>query len=281
MTNVERIEQALGMTDAFASIGVKSFNLTCTDISAVKVAYWAGRNVGALRQLLLPHLVPRCWQLHQNLIVRPTAPAGVVLAQLDDLDSQYRDAMRCRAFLAVQTSPGNYQVWIAIRGAGPGFVSRLVRGIGSDCSASGAGRIAGTPNCKPKYAPDFPMVEVFWIEAGCIAAFAELEEFLAPPVEYPAPVFRANSGSRGWPDYELVLRGAWKAKDSTRSASDYLWCKWAIERGNSRDAVIGKLALVSEHAQEEIARGNQGYLEITVDNAAAVLGLNWKAAYRK
>jgi hypothetical protein len=150
----------------------------------------------------------------------------------------------------------------------------LVKGIGADSSASRAGRVPGTPNCKPKYEPDFPAVRTFSVQPGRIATPAELEGFLAAPVQLPSPRFYPRMESSGWPDYGWVLRGAPKKKDGTpdRSRADYFCCKWALERGNGPQAVIAKLAEVSERAQVEIKRGNPGYLRITVENAATAVG---------
>jgi hypothetical protein len=287
MPHEERIKEALATIGTFASVGVKRFSLTATDLAGKKVdrGYWANRNLGAMG-LLLPHLVPRCWCLNQNLIVRPLAPAGVTLAQLDDIDAHGREELAPSAFLVVRTSASGYQVWIAIAGAEAGFVSCLVRGIGADCSASGAGRLPGSPNCKAKYAPDFPAVKASLVQPGRIVAAAELEKFLAPPVQVPPP--RVSPGgdaprkkdgtsdrskadcSRGWPDYERVLRGAPRKKNGRpdRSRADYLWAKWALERGNNQEAVIARLAEVSERAQLEIKRKNPNYLRVTVANAA-------------
>lgn len=269
---VTEVTEALKMIDGFVSVGVKWFSLTCTDIAGRKVAngYWAGRNLGAMR-FLLPHLVPRSWQLHQNLIVRPQEPAGIVLAQLDDLNPALQERMASKAFLVVETSPGNYQVWLAIRGSEPGLVSRLIRGIGSDSSASRAGRLAGTPNCKPKYDPNFPMVRVFKVESGRFVLSSELQEFLAPVPSFPKSLRSLAGSGNGWPDYEWVLRGAPRKKDGTsdRSRADFFWCKLALARGHSQDAVARKLAQVSERAHAEIKRGNAGYLRVTVDAAFA------------
>jgi hypothetical protein len=199
----------------------------------------------------------------------------VALAQLDDIDAHRREEIAPSAFLVVQTSPGNYQVWIAIADAESGFVSRLVKGIGADCSASRAGRLPGSPNCKAKYEPDFPVVRAFSVQLGRIAMPAQLEGFLAAPVQFPSPRFYSGQNSAltescGWPDYDWILRGAPKKKDGApdRSRADYFWSKWALQRGHGPQAVITKLAEVSERARLEIKRGNPGYLRITIENAA-------------
>jgi hypothetical protein len=269
----QRIEKALATVDCFASVGVKRFSLTATNLAGKKVdrGYWGNRNLGAMR-LLLPHLVPQCWSSARNLILRPLAPRGVVLAQLDDIDAHRREEIAPSAFLVVRTSTIGYQVWLAIADAPADLVRRLVKGSGADCSASGAGRLPGTPNCKPKYAPDFPAVQAFLLQPGRVVAPADLERFLAPPIQFPPPHISPVVGdSRGWPDYDRVLRGAPKKENGRpdRSRADYFWAKWALERGNSPEAVVARLAQVSERAQAEIRRGNLGYLQATVDAASS------------
>jgi hypothetical protein len=267
----QRIEEALATVDCFASVGVKRFSLTATDLAGKKVdrGYWGNRNLGAMR-LLLPHLVPRCWHLRQSLIVRPLAPAGVTLAQLDDIDAQKRAAIEPGSFLVTETSPGNFQIWIAIIDAPADLVRRLVKGIGADCSASRAGRLPGSPNCKVKYGPNYPAVRAFLLQPGRVVAPADLEKFLAPPVQFPWPRSYSGTKSRGWPAYESVLHRAPRKKDGRpdRSKADFFWSKLAIERGNDLQAVVAKLAEVSERAQAEIRRGNPKYLTITVENAS-------------
>jgi hypothetical protein len=110
---------------------------------------------------------------------------------LDDLDGKYREEISSTAFLVVQTSRHSFQVWLAIPGAEPGFASRLVKGIGADSSASRAGRLAGTPNCKSKYAPDFPAVRIFLAEPGDSPGASSWRGFSR----------RLRRGPRGNPDH--------------------------------------------------------------------------------
>jgi RepB DNA-primase from phage plasmid len=268
----ERTAEALVMVDAFLSVGVKQFDVIETDINRVSHGFRAGRNAGAMN-LLLPFLIPRCWEFHQNLIVRPRRPLCGALAQLDDLDVDQVARVRPVAFLVVETSPGNYQVWLSIGGGTAEFVKRLMKGVHSDRRANCAGRIAGSPNCKPKYAPNFPVVTVSSVRPGAVVKPVELEDLGL--VAAPAPLAkRCPPGSnRGWPDYERCLRAAPKKQDGTpdRSCADYMWAKWAVERGNSTSAVRAKLLEVSGKAREEWERGNQKYVDRTVDAAMRTL----------
>src|SRR5262249_5508023 len=154
-TSRARIAEAFRWIDAFTNVGVRRFSLTRTDLNRGRRDFRVSRNLGAMR-LLLPQWIPLCWELQQNLIIRPEKPHGGVLAQLDDLDAVQLNRVRPVAFLIVQTSPGNHQAWVAIDGGDDDLVKRLMRGMGADVRASCAGRVAGSPNCKEKYAPDFP-----------------------------------------------------------------------------------------------------------------------------
>lgn len=272
----EREREALGMLEAFEAVGVRRFNLSRTDMDRriVPEGYRPGRNVGAMR-LLLPAWMQLAWKLEQNLILRAHQPADGILVQLDDLDAGRCERLQGKAFLIVETSPGSFQVWILIKGGDSEFVKRLMKGIGSDSRANCSGRVAGSPNVKQKYAPDFPMVKLAAVQPGRKVEPAELESagLLAPPAAAIAPApshVHESAGGRGWADYERCLRGAPSRADGSpdRSLADFLWCKWSIERGNSADAVRSRLLEVSAKAKEEWDRGNRAYIRRTVDAAA-------------
>jgi hypothetical protein len=230
-------------------------------------------------RVLLPVWVGLSWSLQQNLIVRAQQPApGAVLVQLDDLDGGRRDRAQGGAFLTVETSSNNYQAWMAIEGGDSAFARRVMDAIRSDSRANCSGRVAGSPNVKERYRPDFPMVRIVALQLGRMVTPAELEDagLVAPPAAARAPsCFHESADNRGWPDYERCSRGAPLRADGLpdRSSADFLWCKWALERSNSLDAVRVKLLEVSEKAREEWKRGNLAYVRRTVDAAAdAVYG---------
>jgi RepB DNA-primase from phage plasmid len=62
----------------------------------------------------------------------------------------------------LETSPGNYQAWVAIPAgqSNQDFARRLRKGTGADETASGATRVAGSLNFQEKYAPDLPAVQI-------------------------------------------------------------------------------------------------------------------------
>jgi hypothetical protein len=148
----------------------------------------------------------------------------------------------------------------------------LKYGLGADLRANGAVRIAGSPNCKPAYAPDFPVVRTAGVQPGCLVTPGHLEELgmmhdPAPALRHPSRAF--DQTRRGWPDYSRVLRGAPVKLDGTpdRSKADFMWAKWSIERGYSEAEVEAKLFEVSEKARAELARGNGRYAFYKVASA--------------
>jgi hypothetical protein len=265
------IEEARLMIKAFVSVGCTAFDLSETTIDDGLVSFRAGRNILAMQDTILPYFIPLVWQRKENLIVRPRMPFPDVLAQLDDIGGVQFGRMISSGFLTVETSPGSFQIWIAISGADEIFVRRLIKGVGADVGANGAVRMAGSPNCKPRYAPKFPEVRIIDMELGRIETRENLED-LAAPVDsvrtaHPNPVGCPVIQNRGWPDYAGCLAGApdrKNGKGADRSRVDYLWTKWALERGNSPESVGEKLLEVSEKAREEFDRGNNDYVFRTV-----------------
>ena len=101
-----------------------------------------------------------------NFIVRPFG-ADVTLMQLDDLDREKLARVAPAMFLSIETSPENFQAWLAMAGEeDKDFTRRVKRGTDADINASGAPRIAGSLNLKPAYAPNHPRVAIRQIQLG-------------------------------------------------------------------------------------------------------------------
>lgn len=271
MESMGSLDEAKFMVALFASVGSRYFDITVTNVDQEKVSFRAGRTEQGLL-LMLPFLLEECGRRRENLIVRPERPRHGLLAQLDDLDEPRLDRVAPRGFLSLQTSPGNYQTWMAIEDGNEKLIRRLVQGVGADLKASQSVRIAGSLNCKRKYAPDFPRVRIEDSFMGHRVKACDLEDLLAaePVPAPPSPVRRFWSGrrDRGWPDYQAVLRGAPanKAGEPDGSAADFLWCKWALEREHSAADVEAELERVSEKARKELKDGNTKYVRNTVTN---------------
>jgi len=295
------------MLNAFASVGVTLFNITLTDINGENLRPrqypdWirSDPETKRLPDITLDDLRAKIGGLLQdatrarhNVIIRPRA-ASAMLIQLDDFTADKAAGAGPHAFMTICTSPGSFQAWLAVsdgpheseKEAVKQFRTRVKQGAGADPSATGATRIAGSLNFKTKYAPAFPTIEITQLDAGRMVTTAALDKagLLAPPREEPAPQPPASvppqnpptraDKSRHWPDYQQALRGAPLKGDGThdRSLADFMFCKWAVQRGWSIEETAEKLAEVSPKAQERIrVKADAGYTLLTARNAAAAV----------
>src|SRR5271157_2958166 len=189
--------KALAMLSAFASVGAKAFDLSITDLvdgKPVKGLQRPERSLEDMRRRIARDLQDGERNRH-NVIIRPRSTTALLI-QLDDFSDEKAAQMQPYAFITLRTSPGNGQIWLAVSDgpkesdeeAAKQFRKRVRRGAGSDKSATGATRIAGSLNFKIKYAPDFPLVEITHTNAGRMVTVAELENAgLVAPREQPQP----------------------------------------------------------------------------------------------
>ncbi len=260
--------EAQAMLDTFAGVGATRFDVTRTTRGGNKD--WFRRSV-SLADLArtLPAMLDTATAAERNVIVRPHGP-GVSFIQLDDLAADQLPRLAPAVFLILETSPGNFQAWLALAGReDKEFARRVRRGTGADATASGATRVAGSLNFKDKYAPDFPRVAIRETHAGRMTTAAQLDELglVAPPDDFaPLPPARAG-GNRQWPSYALALDGAppdSEGQGPDRSRADFVWCMTAITWGFGVDATAERLIEESSKAR---ANG-KGYAEQTARNAA-------------
>ena len=271
--------KALDMLDAFASVGVRAFDVTMTDIKGDKIprGFQANRGLDQLRASIGP-LIERATRARENFIIRPRS-TGATLIQLDDLTTEAAANVARHAFMVLCTSPGNFQAWVAVTDAPPDFARRLRKGSGADPSASGATRISGSLNFKTKYAPAFPTVEITQANAGNVTTAAELGSagLVAPAEEAPAarsfvrvsPARRAGKARR-WPSYTLCVQNAPPIHQGDRpdvSRADFTWCMIAIDWGHSEEATAARLMEESPKAREN----GEAYAVQTAARAAAAV----------
>jgi hypothetical protein len=301
------VQAALGMVGAFADLGVTNFDLSVVEDVLGDDGRVYSRRVPD-RQLANAHVREVRFRLatilqdaeanRWSVILRPRPIPSLLIVQLDDLGEAEVTMIKPYAFLVIRTSPRNHQGWIAVKDAPQDkegvsvFARRLRRGVGADDSASGAGRIAGSFNFKPKYAPTFPMVEVVHRcrrEVNC----SELDDagmlLPEPPQAFsvPTPDARSeltsphlrrspNRKRRGWPDYAVDLRGAPLRRDGSgrdRSKADAFWAKRAAQRGYSVEDIAARLSKVSERAREKLAHGDATYALEKAQWAAKAAGV--------
>ena len=268
--------EAQAMLDAFASVGATRFDVTWTTRAGDKEYF---RRSVSLAELVrtLPAMLDNAPGKQRNVIVRPHGP-DVTFIQLDDLKAPALPRLAPAVFLALETSPGNFQAWVAMPDAeDKDFARRLRKGTGADPTASGATRVAGSLNFKDKYAPDFPRVAIRQANLGRLAQAAELERLglVAEPEAVAQPLritpARVSPGSnRRWPSYERCVDGAPLNSEETGpdiSRADFVFCMTAITWGWSVDDTAARLMEESTKAQEN----GRGYAELTACNAAAAV----------
>lgn len=268
--------EAQAMLDIFASVGADHFDVTRTTAAGDKDWFRRGVSLADLARTL-PAMLDGATAEQRNVIIRPHGP-GVSFLQLDDLAADKLPALRPAVFLTLETSPGNFQAWLALPGReDKDFARRVRKGTGADATASGATRVSGSLNFKDKYAPNFPRVTIREARAGHLTSAAELERLglVAPPEEFaplpPRIEFGAGSAraisNRKWPSYAHALDGApldSEGQGPDRSRADFVWCMTAISWGFGIDETAERLL------EESIkARSNgKGYAELTARNAA-------------
>jgi hypothetical protein len=261
------------MVELFASIGATGFHVTFTHLTGEPRGFRKGQTVAQVCTSL-PYLMRSHVEREINIIVRPIVPTAAVI-QLDDIDAANAAKIAPAAFLTLETSPGNFQAWVAVKDAPRGLIARIRRGVGADLNASGATRVAGTHNFKAKYAPHFPTVRIAADQLGHIAQVAELEAMgvLAPEQTFqPAPAQPTGRPARSWPDYQRCIDGApiGASGKPSRTAADFVWCKIAASWRHPVDAIARELLRVSTKAQEN----GEAYARQTAENAA------WAAQHR-
>ncbi len=252
----DAIQAASSHIDAFESEGATKFDITMTTCEGQKADYLKALPLEALRNRIsdfLSYAGAQQW----NVILRPLPPP--VFFQLDDLDTATRERVQAVSFLSLETSPGNYQAWIALDTiTDTDFARRLRKGVGADPSASGATRIAGSLNFKTKYAPNFPCVRINHITSGLVVSESLLNAqglVAAPECASPPPPRAAYSRTsvKRWPDYERCLTGAPLNHAGTapdKSRADFTFCVIAIDWGWSIEEVAERLMDVSTKARE-------------------------------
>jgi hypothetical protein len=265
---------ARAMLDTFASVGAEAFDVTTTTRQGAKVWFRGNVPLQELRRIMPAELAAAA-RLERNVIVRPRCPSRVFI-QLDDLTADAMQRVQSVSFLGLETSPQNYQAWIAMRQVGEEFARQVRKGAGADPSASGATRVAGSVNFKDKYAPDFPRVQIVHRSPGLIADKEVVLSRFMPTSETVrkekanARVALRHLGVRRWPSYQRCIEGAPPARDDLRpdiSRADFTWCMIAIDWGWSVEDTAARLMEESSKARENGER----YARLTSRRAAAAI----------
>jgi hypothetical protein len=238
------------MLEAFASVGAYRYDFTALDINGEKKAFRRVLSLGKAKQVFDAWMCGSTGK-QNSVIVRPYFKGCVV--QLDDIGHDTAAKLQPYSFLTIRTSDRNYQAWVAIGDGNADIGRRLRKGIGADLNASGAARMAGTSNFKPKYAPAFPVVRMIHAQPSHTVTTSDLAAMLAPEEKREPRPFVERVRSSRWPEYQRCIDNAPASHDGSHpdvSRADYLWCRIAAQWGHGTDAITAKLMEVSAKAKE-------------------------------
>jgi DNA-binding protein Fis len=275
--------RALAMLDAFASVGVATFDITLLDAREAKVRNGSGPRV-PLDELrtTVGQRVEEANQARQNFLIRPRRPVpvwvttGPRLVQIDGLDEEAVQRVTPHAFLVVAPAPGVYEAWVNVSDVSAYFGRRLQRAAGADTSAHGVTRIAGSRNFSAGCAPDYPLVEIVRIQAGLAVTPDELD---ASGLVAPLPAVSADVG-RKWPSYSFCVQHAPPESGGMRpdiGSADFAWCQTALDWGWSIEETAARLMETSHHAQQS----GEEYARLTAHGAATAALRRFQAAKPK
>jgi hypothetical protein len=260
-------DEARRMLSIFGSVDARAVDLTLTDSAGDKKQFRRNVPLADLARMI-PAILDDAGRQQRNVIVRPHGP-GVSFVQLDDLDGDQLARVAAVAFAQIETSPGNYQAWLAMPGRETKeFVRRVKKGTGADAGASGAVRIPGSLNFKPDYAPDYPHVQIREAQPGRKTSSTELQQLglVAPPEVYALLPPALSASPHRWPRYDKALAGAPMNSEGTgpdRSKADFVWCMTCISWGFEIDETAAQLMQHSEKA-----RTVEGYAKLTATKAS-------------
>ncbi|MEH1845244.1 MAG: DNA-primase RepB domain-containing protein [Nostoc sp.] len=271
---------AFEMLELFASAGADRFDVTLTSLQGEKIRYRPNLETQDVRCKISKSL-ERAQEQQQNIIIRPrVSDKSAFFVQLDDLNDTQLLKVQSAALLTIETSPGNFQAWMAIAAdkvmPEKEIGSALRRSRGADISASGATRLAGSRNYKEKYAPDYPTITISHSSPGLVMTTQQLQAMgllTIPSRMVPKPILRnewMEKKPKRFPDYDRCLQNAptnTKGDGQDTSRADYTWCMIAIDWGWSVEETAAQL-LRERTDDRKRHRNTQRYAEATARSAA-------------
>lgn len=283
-------QSALEMIDLFVASGADCFDVTLTNANGELIRYRPNLTTEDVKHKI-PYSINQAIENHHNIIIRPRNHAKTIFfVQLDDLSTDKLEKVEKARFLTIETSPNNFQSWIAISKTehiDEKEIARVLRRIsGADVSASGATRLAGTRNFKDKYAPDYPLVAINSSNNGLIVSEQDLKDIglLAnaastttsranpTPSRTPRPILKTSydlKQPKRFPDYGRCLDNApanSEGKGQDTSRADFTWCMIAIDWGWSVEETAAQL-LHERFDDHKKHRNSERYATFTARNA--------------
>jgi hypothetical protein len=278
-------ERARQTIDAFESVGVTEFktvflsrvpvggNARCVGSEEVAASEIRARLAGYIR---------RSERQEQSVCLRPRDGQ---LIQLDDCPAEVVERLAPYSFLTVETSPQNYQSWIALpltisndeRVAVRERLLRQLKDTGANGGAYNSVRLPGALNAKQKYKDaggHYPRVRLVASAPGLVVAPQLLEAagLLAAPLPEKVVAMPTYSNTRlpeREADYYEYLRRSGKSDTDKpdRSNADICYAMVMLKMGWPRHYVAAR---INDHSQKAQGR-RDNYATRTTDVAARFL----------
>jgi hypothetical protein len=261
--------EAYDALDAFVSVGATSFLVTMKD----EATHEARSKKVSLREMpqAITERIEQNSHAEESLILRPN---GASLIQVDDCTAAERELLAPFAFLVAETSPENFQAWIALpeetsEDERKRIRERLFKGAllnsPANVGAGNAMRWIGSRNCKRERRGadgSFPRVKLIQSSFARFVTEPELQDagLLAPdvpPCDSPLPpapekrpmdkiVHRVHA-----PNYEKCLQSVAKKKNGKpdRSAADLLFAVTCLNWKLAFDETVALLKRASAKAR--------------------------------
>lgn len=274
--------------DKFMAVFVGSYPLVGT-ANTLGSEPRKGESITAAQiKMRLPVYVQRNQDKHHNVALR----AWGALWQVDDCPPEVVERLKPFAFLIVETSPQNCQVWIALPKSFVGadgkrndachaLRKRLLdkfeqNGEGANGGAYGSIRLPGTLNIKEKYQSSFPRIQLSYVALGRITTPEELEAAgllaaaaaLVVPSASEPPRYSNSKLSTVWPNHQDYVNRAplndQGKPDLSRADVSYVVRCFAL--GHTEHSVGDKLRSLRDKAAKR-----DDYVQRTIRAARAYL----------
>jgi hypothetical protein len=215
----------------------------------------------------------------RHIFIRPTFEREPYYMLIDDHDKKALDTFHNEngkwkpGRMVVETSPGNYQVWIKLdRALTNKEKSHWLKKMGSDPGASPKhrwGRAPGFRNKKEKYLTEegHPLSKLVWVDYKDAAKIPKIKEQRIEQQEIPrikaSP--KTNKDVKSFPTRADFERG-------DNNATDFAYVLSLMRRGVGREEVQTRILAERDNwDNHRTERQKQDYFKRTFDKAEAVI----------
>jgi hypothetical protein len=232
----------------------------------------------------------------RHIFVRPTFEREAHYMLHDDLDKRglerhhKQDGKFRPGRMVVESSPGNYQVWVrSERALSVEEKKYWLDRMDSDPGASPRhrwGRAPGFRNRKDKYEQDggYPLAKLIWVDWKGRAAVPEVQ-LPKPEIEHqpkPSSVKTSSAARSGsLPTRDMFYKGLDSKGKIKESEQDFSYALSLMRRGVGRDEVERRIRSErSDWSNHKGERSMQSYFTFTLDNAQKIIDRT-TATYRQ